>query len=180
MYRIQSVDACMNCRIEENRLIEGFAKPSNHQKRVLKMSKLFSLIIVFMGFMASEVFSQASYEFVLAGYNQVPSVRTAATGTMEIIVEGDSLFVTGSFQDLRGHYWSAFIHYGKEGETGNRLIRLRADLNEEKNGGVFLKEKNRFELRPAIKDALRNGNLYMVISSNRNQDGEIRGQLPRM
>ncbi len=138
------------------------------------------LIIFLLGLSAGEVFSQTTHEVVLAGYNNVPPVRTPATGILEVTAHNDSLFVSGEFQDLRGQYWSAYIHYGKEGETGNRLIQLRADINEEKNGGEFKKERNSFELRPAIKRALQEGNLYIMISSHRNQDGEIRGQIPRM
>lgn len=138
------------------------------------------LFFTVFGLLFFDARSQTTYEIELAGYNNVPVVRTAAMGVVEVTADGDSLFVGGTFENLRGHYWSAFIHYGKEGETGNRLYRLSADLNEEKNGGEFKKEENRFELRPAIREALRNGNLYIQISSNRNQDGEIRGQIPRM
>jgi hypothetical protein len=144
------------------------------------MKKVFFVVILLAGFMAEGLFAQTTFDFELAGYHKVPQVRTPATGTMEVTVHGDSLFVSGRFEDLRGHYWSAYIHFGAPGETGNRILRLRADLNEEKNGGEFLREKNSFELRPAIRQALRDGNLYVIISSNRNQDGEIRGQIPRM
>ncbi|TVR32655.1 MAG: CHRD domain-containing protein [Balneolaceae bacterium] len=138
------------------------------------------LIFFLLGLSAGEVLSQTTYEVNLAGYNMIPPVRTAATGILEVTVHNDSLFVSGEFRDLRGQYWATYIHYGKEGETGNRLIQLRADVNEEKNGGELKKERNSFELRPAIRRALQEGNLYVVISSNRNQDGEIRGQIPRM
>ena len=152
----------------------------NELMEVVMYRILFTMIVI-SGLMAQDLYSQATtYEFDLAGYHMVPPVRTTASGTMEVTVQGDSLFVSGTFQELRGYYWSAYIHYGSPGETGNRLLRLRADLNDEKNGGELLKEKNSFELRPAIRQALRDGNLYMIISSNRNQDGEIRGQIPRM
>lgn len=143
------------------------------------MKTIFLALAIF-GLLFFDAKSQTTFEVELAGYNNVPAVRTAGMGFVEVTVDGDSLFVSGEFENLRGYYWAAFIHYGKTGETGNRIYRLKAELNEEKNGGVFKKENNRFELRPAIRDALRNGNLYVQISSNRNQDGEIRGQIPRM
>jgi hypothetical protein len=142
--------------------------------------KTVTLLIILLGLSVGEVLSQTTYQIDLAGYNMTPPVRTPAIGFLEVTVHNDSLFVSGEFQDLRGQYWAAYIHYGKEGETGNRLIQLRADINEEKNGGEFKKERNSFELRAAIRRALQEGNLYVMISSHRNQAGEIRGQIPRM
>ncbi len=138
------------------------------------------IIIISIPFLfVSAAFSQTA-EINLAGFNQVPEVRTPATGVVEVTVEGDSLFVQGEFSDLLGTYWAAHIHYGEKGKTGNRLFRLSAQLNEERNGGVFKKEDNRFELRPVHIEAIREGNMYINISSNRNQRGEIRGQIPAL
>lgn len=142
--------------------------------------KSLAIFVVLLSMMVVEAKSQTTYEFELAGYNNVPVVRTPATGTITATVDGDSLSISGTFRDLRGSYWSAFIHYGEEGERGNRLIRLNVELNDERTSGEFKKEANIFQLRPAIREALKEGNLYIVVSSNRNQDGEIRGQIPRM
>jgi len=144
------------------------------------MIKAMLMVVILSGLMVQDLFSQTTFEFDLAGYHKVPPVRTTATGMMEATIHDDTLIITGTFQDLRGYYWSAYIHFGAEGESGNRLLRLRADLNEDKDSGEFLGEKNTFELRPAIRQALRDGNLYVIISSNRHQGGEIRGQIPRM
>jgi len=142
--------------------------------------KTVTLLIILLGLIAGEVLSQTTHQVDLGGYNKTPAVLTPATGMLDVTVHNDSLFVSGEFQDLRGQYWSAYIHYGKVGETGNRLIQLRADVSEEKNSGEFKKERNSFELRPAIRRALQEGNLYVIISSHSHQNGEIRGQIPRM
>lgn len=135
-------------------------------------------LIIFMGVITVSATAQTTVEVMLAGYNHVPSVSTPGTGMIEITVEGDSLFVSGSFKDLREYYLGAGIHYGKANESGNELYRLSAELNEEKTGGVFKAEENRFELREAQKEALRNGRMYINVRSNRNRSGEIRGQVP--
>lgn len=142
--------------------------------------KIVMLVFILSGCLVFELFSQTTFEVNLAGYNNVPPVHTAAMGTLEVTADGDSLFVSGSFENLSGQYWAAYIHYGEEGKNGNRIIQLRADLNNDGNKGVISIEKNRFELRPAVREALREGKLYIQISSNRNQDGEIRGQIPSM
>jgi hypothetical protein len=142
--------------------------------------KIAMLVFILSGCLVSALFSQTTHEVNLAGYNNVPPVQTAAMGTIEVTADGDSLFISGSFENLRGRYWAAYIHYGEEGKNGNRIIQLRADLNNEGNRGEISIEKNRFELRPAVREALREGKLYIQISSDRNQDGEIRGQIPGM
>lgn len=125
-------------------------------------------------------FAQRTAEVNLAGYYMVPEVRTSALGFVEVTVVGDTLTVEGQFSDLRGTYWAAHIHYGGPRDSGNRLYRLSPVLNEERNGGEFKAEDNRFVLRPAQKEALDEGKLYIKIATNRNQGGEIRGQIPVM
>jgi len=114
----------------------------------------------------------------LGGYNHVPMVRTPAMGEVLITIEGDSLFVEGEFSDLRGVYWSAFIHYGEIGKTGHRMLRLKPRVHENRTSGVFTREDNGFLLTEAHKAALRRGHMYVNIASNRFQHGEIRGQIP--
>ncbi len=143
--------------------------------------RLFSLVFLMLFFTIDDIHAQTTYPVMLSGLEQVPPVRTPATGEFEVYVESDTLYVRGQFSDLRGHYWSAFVHYGAVGEEGNRLFRLSPDeLNEEQNAGTFIFEDNKFHLRELQREALREGNMYINISSNRNQEGEIRGQIPTM
>jgi len=135
-------------------------------------------LILLIGMITATGMAQSTVEVMVAGHNQIPSVRTPGTGMIEVTVEGDSLFVSGSFEDLREYYLGAGIHFGGLNEVGNQIYQLSADLNEDKTGGVFNVEKNRFGLREAQKEALRNGRLYINILSNRNRSGEIRGQIP--
>ncbi|REL39227.1 CHRD domain-containing protein [Rhodohalobacter sp. SW132] len=126
------------------------------------------------------VYAQRTTEITLGGYNHRPMVRTPAIGFMKVTVEGDSLFVEGEFEELRGVYWSGYIHHGEVGKTGHRLLRLQPTLDENRNSGVFKREENAFLLTDAVRDALRRGRLYINIASNRFQHGEIRGQIPAM
>ena len=135
-------------------------------------------LILLIGMITATGMAQSTVEVMVAGHNQIPSVRTPGTGMIEVTVEGDSLFVSGSFEDLREYYLGAGIHFGRKNENGNEIYRLSAELDEDKTGGVFKAEENRFELREAQKEALRNGRMYVNIRSNRNRSGEIRGQIP--
>ena len=136
---------------------------------------LFFLILILTAFPLT---AQHTVGVNLAGYNHSPMVRTPASGYVQVTFENDSLYVEGEFFDLRGAYWASFIHYGAIGKTGHRMFRLKAEIGEDKHSGTFHRQDNAFKLTEAHKDALRNGLLYVNISSARFQQGEIRGQIP--
>jgi len=136
-------------------------------------------ILIFIMIFSTSIAQKTSY-VTLAGYHQVPAVRTPASGFVEVTLKDDSLFVSGEFSDLRALYHSAFIHYGKPNETGNRIFRLDPELNEDHQSGSFFQDTNRFKLTGVLKRHLENGHLYINISSHRYQTGEIRGQIPPM
>ncbi|MCC5939974.1 MAG: CHRD domain-containing protein [Balneolaceae bacterium] len=142
------------------------------------MKTLFTLSVLFIS-MGSVLSAQTVYDFPLSGTEMVPRVQTPGMGSMQVWIESDTLYVRGTFSDLRDTYFAAHIHYGKRGETGNRIFRLRATLNDDKRSGEFREEDNKFHLRPVQRSAITNGNFYMTISSNRHQQGELRGQIPR-
>jgi len=137
---------------------------------------VWSLIFILAPF--TVLLAQQTVEINLAGYNQVPSVNSSGTGLMKVTLQSDSLFIEGTFQDLRGNYRSSAIHYGSSRESGNRLFGLKVQIDEDRKGGTFNKEENAFALRPSLVEALKEGNLYINIGTDRFQQGEIRGQIP--
>ncbi len=143
-------------------------------KRSILFLFIFSLFTVF------SAMGQQTVQIFLSGMDQVPEVRTPATGIIDVTLDGDSLRVEGSFSDLRGNYTGTAIYHGREGRQGNQLIRLTVDVNEDFKSGTIDPEKNTFELREGIKTALAQGMLYVSITSNRFRQGEIRGQIPGM
>ncbi|WP_158278704.1 CHRD domain-containing protein [Rhodohalobacter mucosus] len=124
--------------------------------------------------------AQISAEFDLAGYHVTEPVGTAAVGMAEATVRRDSLIISGHFEDLKGRYWSAYIHYGAPGEKGNRLLKLHADVSDDHRSGRFDPQKNAFKMSDAVREALSEGNLYLLVSSEPHRQGEIRGQLPEL
>ncbi|NBB76800.1 MAG: CHRD domain-containing protein [Bacteroidetes bacterium] len=127
---------------------------------------------------AAPALSQQKYYVDLAGFNQVPEVRTPAMGQLQVWVEEDSLHVSGEFENLKDTYLAGYIHYGKKGKQGNRIYQLRVEIGENYTSGTYDPQKNRFHLNDAMREALREGNLYINISSRQHQHGEIRGQIP--
>lgn len=143
-------------------------------RKKITVSLLFFLILV------SYASAQQRSFVELAGYKEVPSVPTPATGSAEVTLDNDSLYVSGNFSDLQETFHSAFINFGEPGKTGNRIFRLDVNLNEDQKSGSFSKKDNRFKLTDALKRHLGNGHLYINISSHKYQTGEIRGQIPPM
>lgn len=135
-----------------------------------------SVFCLLMAFSAT--FAQKNQaEVILNGVNMVPDVQTAATGTAEIWVESDTLYVSGEFSNLQSYYFASNIHYGEKGKSGNPIYKLRADISEDHTSGSFDPEKNKFKLSEAMLEAFNNGNLYITVASDKNRHGEIRGQI---
>ena len=97
---------------------------------------------------------------------------------MTVIIDGDQLSVEGEIRDLDSRYSSSGIYYGSPRETGNQLIKLTLEADENRRGGEFSQEENTFELRSGVREALEAGNLYINITTEENQSGELRGQVP--
>lgn len=127
-----------------------------------------------------EIRAQQSVKITLAGYNHTPPVSTSASGLVTVELQKDTLKVEGEFSNLENWYHGAYIHAGKKGERGNQLIRLKAEVNEERTGGNFKRKDNSFVLNEAQKVLLKKGELYINISSYDHKGGEIRGQIPPM
>lgn len=122
--------------------------------------------------------AQKSGYVVLSGEQVYPEeIETPASGYFEIFITNDSLEVEGEFKNLKDTYGSAGIFYGKKGEAGNQLFRLKVVPNEKSTGGTIKRNENRFAIRPSIKQFLKNGEIYIAISSDAHPHGELRGQI---
>jgi P pilus assembly chaperone PapD len=136
------------------------------------------LILIFFTLISATVFAQKNQaEVVLNGINMVPDVQTAASGTVQVWIESDTLYVSGEFSNLQSYYFASNIHYGGEKETGNPIYRLRPDISDNHTSGSFDPEKNKFKLSEAMLEAFNKGTLYITVASDRNRRGEIRGQI---
>lgn len=128
--------------------------------------------------MTGSVLSQKTGSAILSGNNIVyDDVSTPASGYFDVYVEGDTLSVKGSFDNLSGTYRSAGIYYGENDENGNLLFRLSPRFQGSKNEATFVRMENAFRISSPLKQALQNGNLYISIGSSEYPRGEIRGQI---
>jgi len=137
------------------------------------------LILTFVSFEAS---GQTTYEAHLRGGNEVHLPPTTASGTIEAILNGNSLEVSGAFTGLTSPVATeigggAHIHIGYAGEDGGVVIPLDVSLDTDMMGGTFEAQENTFELDPEQIEALEERRYYINIHTEIFPAGEIRGQL---
>ena len=108
----------------------------------------------------------------LNGNQEVPPVKTSASGSGTIVVEDDkSIKGKVMTSDIKGT--GAHIHEGAAGKNGSDIITLvKVSENE-------WSVPNDAKLSDAQYDAFKAGNLYVNVHSDAHKSGEIRGQLKR-
>jgi len=111
----------------------------------------------------------ADVKVTLAGDQEVPSVKSAGTGTGTITVGADKS-VHGSVTTKGIAGTAAHIHEAPAGKNGPVVIPL------EKKGDTYTVPANA-KLTDAQFESFKSGNLYVNVHSAAHPDGEIRGQL---
>lgn len=127
-----------------------------------------------------EVQAQQSQQVILAGYNHDPPVSTPGSGMATVSLKNDTLVVKGDFENLSAAFSGGYIMVNLRGQPGNQLYRLNVEVNEERTGGTFSAEDNKFALSPAAKELLKKGEMYINIASFENRKGELRGDIRPM
>jgi len=130
-----------------------------------------------MGAQKAQSQTKIGYAVLSGGNVQPEEVITDASGYIEFSLKGDTLIVEGEAENLSGIYQSGAIYYGTKNEIGNLILRLKPELNEERDRVEFKPEKNRFVLSKEMMNALRKSMLYISIVSSEHTFGEIRGQI---
>lgn len=139
-----------------------------------------SLLLLSVALAPETAYPQQSSTIILAGYNHAPPVSTPGSGLVTVSFKKDTLRLDGDFSDLTSPYLGAYVMVGEKGEDGNVLLRLNAELNENRTGGVIKRANNVFSLNEAQKQLLKKGELYINITSSDHSHGELRGQIPPM
>ncbi|HTK99931.1 MAG TPA: CHRD domain-containing protein [Pseudomonadales bacterium] len=106
----------------------------------------------------------------LAGTEEVPPVKTMATGSAHFTVK-DDMSISGSVKTEGIKGIAAHIHDGAAGQNGGVVVPLTATGANEWSAPKDAK------LTKAQMDKLAAGDLYVNVHSDAHKDGEIRGQL---
>jgi CHRD domain len=105
----------------------------------------------------------------LTGAEEVPAVSTQAKGSGSFRVAEDGT-VSGSVTTEGMQGTMAHIHQAAKGQNGPVIVPLT------KSGDTYSVPEGK-KLTPAQMDALKAGNLYVNVHSDKNKGGEIRAQL---
>ena len=105
----------------------------------------------------------------LAGSEEVPPVTASGSGSGTIRVNSDGT-VSGSVTTEGMQGTMAHIHQAAKGQNGPVIVPLA------KSGDTYSVPEGK-KLTPAQMDALKAGNLYVNVHSDKYKGGEIRAQL---
>jgi len=108
----------------------------------------------------------------LSGDQEVPPVKTSASGNGTITVSDDKS-VKGRITTSDIKATGAHIHEGASGKNGPDIITLKKTSDNEWSVPADAK------LTDAQYDAFKAGHLYVNVHSDAHKSGEIRGQLKR-
>ena len=111
----------------------------------------------------------ADVKVALSGGNEVPPVKTSASGSGTIMIADDGA-VSGSVTATGVAGTAAHIHEGAPGANGPVIVPMTKD-------GDTYKVAAGAKLTPAQMASFKAGNLYVNVHSAANPNGEIRAQL---
>ena len=137
---------------------------------MIKIRKtLLAAAVVAIGAAGSSIAFAADVKVNLTGANEVPPVKTSATGEGMISIADDGA-VSGSVTTKGVQGTAAHIHVGAAGKNGPVAVPFTKD-------GDTYKAPAGAKLNADQMKAFKAGDLYVNVHSAANPDGEIRGQL---
>jgi len=122
-----------------------------------------------MGLYGIGVALGADVKVMLSGANEVPPVKTSASGDGAISIADDGT-VSGSVTTKGVQGTAAHIHMGAAGNNGPVIVPFT------KEGDTY-KAPAGAKLNADQLKAFKSGDLYVNVHSAANPNGEIRGQL---
>ena len=152
---------------------------------VILASALLALLLASTTY-SNITYAQNKFRAKLDGNNEVPPVNSTAEGVATFKVKGDSIKskinITGITDVTMAH-----IHAGKKGQNGDPIIDLLKTGEKTKSpGGVAIQgnfSASDFEgsmkgkALSALQSAMGTNETYVNIHTDKNPNGEIRGQI---
>ncbi|MEZ4849717.1 MAG: CHRD domain-containing protein [Bacteroidia bacterium] len=121
---------------------------------------------------------------LFGSFQRVPVISEGG-GLLVLDLVGDTLTVSGSFDNLNSAFNSAVaggahLHNGLSGQNGGINIGLKATVDTDQLGGIFEADSNKFFVNAAQKASLEERRLYANIHTLTSPGGELRGQVVGM
>ncbi len=113
----------------------------------------------------------------MTGTQEEFPVLTMASGQVRARIDGDTLYLSGTFKNLGGDYTNSHFHRGLAGTTGGVQIATIPVVDSTKRAGSYTESVNKYALTTAQKGMIANREFYFNVHSSIATGGEIRGQL---
>ena len=128
-------------------------------------------LLIVVGCATTNGSSQEGTKLALSGNQEVPPVKTSATGSATIVIKSDKS-VSGSITTTGIDATAAHIHEGEAGKNGPVIVPFTkaSDGTWSIAAGAKLSDTQYASYLA--------GNLYVNVHSAANKAGEIRAQLP--
>jgi len=147
-------------------------------KALAIISSLAFVVVCSLAITQPSAYAQQQQSIIakLTGKNEVPPVNTQATGTaqFQLSSDGKELNYDLSAINLNG-FMMAHIHQGKAGENGQPVAPLQMGkgkvTSSDLQGSLASKQIS------DLVDIIKNGQTYVNVHTDQNQNGEIRGQI---
>ena len=126
--------------------------------------------------------SQYFFNALLVGSQQVPPIKTRASGSAVVEILGNQLTLSGTFQNLSSPLLVSFdngahIHFAPVGSRGPHYFNMVPTPDDDIDSGRFRAADNVFQISDTQRDSLRARLGYISVHSEDHMPGEIRGQL---
>ncbi len=122
------------------------------------------------------------YRVYLSGYQQKSPAASRGQGNIEIVLQGNTMTVEGSFLGLESSLADALnggahIQIGLAGEDGPIMYSLNVDSGSDDRSGNINGAENIFEISDEEKEIIKRREAYVSIYSDKYTTGELRGQI---
>jgi hypothetical protein len=145
----------------------------------LVFSTLSAISLVLYNGVPTAFAQQQSQTFTanLKGSNEVPPVNTAATGTAQFQMSPDGKDMNYDLSATNlNDFMMAHIHQGKAGENG-QPITAPLSIGKGKITSSDLQGSLAGKQISDLVNIMKNGQAYVNVHTDQNQNGEIRGQI---
>jgi len=129
------------------------------------------MLLIAVGCATTSGMSQEGIKVTLSGAEEVPPVKTSATGTATIVITSDKS-VSGKITTTGINATAAHIHEAGAGKNGAVIVPFTKAPDNTWSPAPGAK------LTDAQYASYLAGNLYVNVHSAANKGGEIRAQLP--
>ena len=147
-------------------------------KAFVAISALAFALVCSLAIAQPSVYAQGqTFTAKLTGKDEVPPVNTQATGMaqFQLSSDGKELSYDLSATNLQG-FMMAHIHQGKAGENG-QPVTTPLSMGKGKITSSDLQGALAGKQMSDLVGIMRNGGAYVNVHTNKNQNGEIRGQI---